>query len=297
MHACGHDLHTAGLVGAARLLAARRDELAGDVVFMFQPGEEGWDGAGHMIDEGVLSAAGRKADYAYGIHVMSSILPRGVFACRPGPLMAASDGLFVRVIGAGGHGSRPHSALDPVQCAAEMVTALQTMVSRRIDAFEPNVITVGTFHAGTRRNIIPDEAMFEATVRSFNPEVREQLAKYTIQVCEGIAAAHGLQVEARYEQEYPVTVNDAGQAAFVADAVRDTFGEERYFEMPTPVTGSEDFSRVLENIPGAYLFLGACPTGDPMTAPSNHSPRAVFDDSVLSDGAAFLADVAMRRLG
>ena len=213
---------------------------------------------GAMIDEGVLTAAGRKADWAYGIHVMSSVLPRGVFAGRPGPLMAASDGLFVRVIGAGGHGSRPHSALDPVQCAAEMVTALQTMVSRRIDAFEPNVITVGTFHAGTRRNIIPDEAVFEATVRSFNPEVREQLAKYTVQVCEGIAAAHGLQVEARYEQEYPVTVNDAAEAAFAADAVRNTFGEERYFEMPTPVTGSEDFSRVLENVPGAYLFLGAC---------------------------------------
>jgi hippurate hydrolase len=296
MHACGHDLHTAGLVGAARLLAARRDELAGDVVFMFQPGEEGWDGAGAMIDEGVLTAAGRKADWAYGIHVMSSVLPRGVFAGRPGPLMAASDGLFVRVIGAGGHGSRPHSALDPVQCAAEMVTALQTMVSRRIDAFEPNVITVGTFHAGTRRNIIPDEAMFEATVRSFNPEVREQLAKYTVQVCEGIAAAHGLQVEARYEQEYPVTVNDAAEAAFTADAVRNTFGEERYFEMPTPVTGSEDFSRVLENVPGAYLFLGACTTDDPDNAPSNHSPRAAFDDSVVGDGAAFLADVALRRL-
>ncbi len=297
MHACGHDLHTAGLVGAARLLAARRDELAGDVVFMFQPGEEGWDGAGQMIDEGVLSAAGKKADYAYGIHVMSSILPRGVFAGRPGPLMAASDGLFVRVIGAGGHGSRPHAALDPVQCAAEMVTALQTMVSRRIDAFEPNVITVGSFHAGTRRNIIPDEAAFEATVRSFNPEVREQLAKYTVQVCEGIAAAHGLTVEARYEQEYPVTVNDADEAAFAADAVRDVFGEQRYLELPTPVTGAEDFSRVLENVPGAYLFLGACPTDDPATAPSNHSPRAVFDDSVLSDGAAFLADMALRRLG
>src|SRR6185369_6720729 len=159
-----------------------------------------------------------------------------------------------------------------------------------------NVITVGTFHAGTRRNIIPDEAMFEATVRSFNPEVREQLAKYTVQVCEGIAAAHGLQVEARYEQEYPVTVNDAAEAAFTADAVRNTFGEERYFEMPTPVTGSEDFSRVLENVPGAYLFLGACTTDDPDNAPSNHSPRAAFDDSVVGDGAAFLADVALRRL-
>src|SRR6266536_2335651 len=155
MHACGHDLHTAGLVGAARLLCARRDELAGDVVFMFQPGEEGYDGAGHMISEGVLDAAGRPAVAAYGLHVLSSVLPRGVFASRPGSLMAASDGLFVRVLGAGGHGARPHGALDPVPAACEMVTALQTMITRRFDVFDPVVVTVGTFYVGTRRNIIP----------------------------------------------------------------------------------------------------------------------------------------------
>jgi amidohydrolase len=296
MHACGHDLHTASLVGAAQLLAARRAELPGDVVFMFQPGEEGWDGAGAMIAEGVLEAAGRPADAAYGIHVQSSVLPRGVFASRPGPLMAASDGLSVRVIGAGGHGSRPHAALDPIPAAAEMVTALQTMVTRRIDAFEPSVITVGQFHAGTKRNIIPDEAMFEATIRSFNPEVREQLAKYCVQVCEGIASAYGLSVEARYEQEYPVTANDAGAHAFAADTVREVFGEERFFEMPTPITGSEDFSRVLQRTPGAFVFLGACVTDDPEAAPSNHSPRAVFDDSVLADEAALLVELAVRRL-
>ncbi len=167
MHACGHDLHTAGLVGAARLLSAHRTELAGDVVFMFQPGEEGFDGASHMIREGVLCAAGRKADVAYGLHVLSSMVPSHVFTGRPGPLMAASDGLFVRVIGAGGHGSRPHSGLDPVPVACEMVTSLQTMVTRRFDVFDPVVITVGMFHAGTRRNIIPDDATFDATVRSF----------------------------------------------------------------------------------------------------------------------------------
>jgi amidohydrolase len=296
MHACGHDLHTAGLVGAAQLLAARRDELAGDVVFMFQPGEEGFNGAGHMIDEGVLDAAGRPVDAAYGLHVLSAMVPNRHFTSRRGPLMAASDGLFVRVIGAGGHGSVPHRALDPVPAACEMVTGLQTMVSRRIDAFEPVVITVGVIQAGTKRNIIPDEAMFEATVRSFNAEVREQLATYSIQLCEQIAAAYGLRVEARYEQEYPVTVNDAAEYDFAASAIREMFGEERFAEMPHPMTGAEDFSRVLEKVPGAYVFLGACMTDDPETAPTNHSPRAMFDDGVLSDGAAMLADLAVRRL-
>ena len=168
MHACGHDLHTAGLVGAARLLSERRSELRGDVVFMFQPGEEGWDGAGAMIAEGVLEAAGRRADAAYGVHVFANMLPLGMISSRPGPLMAASSGLYVTVRGAGGHGSRPHAAVDPIVVAAEIVTALQTMVTRRFDLFDPVVITVGTFHAGTRRNIIPETATFEATVRTLS---------------------------------------------------------------------------------------------------------------------------------
>jgi amidohydrolase len=296
MHACGHDLHTAGLVGTARLLAARRADLPGDIVFMFQPGEEGWDGAGHMIAEGVLGAAGRPADAAYGLHVQSSTVPRGVFASRPGPLMAASDGLFVRVIGAGGHGSRPHGALDPVPAACEMVTALQTMLSRRIDAFAPVVLTVGLFQAGTRRNIIPDEATFEATIRTFDPEVREKVATYAIELCEGIASAYGLRVEARFDGEYPVTANDPAEYAFVAETARDLFGEDRFLAMDDPITGSEDFSRVLDRVPGSYMFLGACTTDDPESAPSNHSPRAAFHDGVLADGAAMLAELAVRRL-
>ncbi|MEV0644308.1 M20 family metallopeptidase [Phytomonospora sp. NPDC050363] len=296
MHACGHDLHTAGLVGAARLLAARRDELAGDVVFMFQPGEEGFDGAGHMIAEGVVEAAGRPADYAYGIHVTSGMLPRGVFTSRPGPLMAASAGLFVRVIGEGGHGSRPHDALDPVPAACEMVTALQTMLSRRIDVFEPVVITVGTFHAGTRRNIIPDEAVFEATVRTFSAEAGKQVREHAVRICEGIAESHGLRSEVRFEDEYPATINDGDEHLFVAETVRDVFGPERFSELKDPMMGSEDFSRILERVPGAYVFLGACRDEEFATAPSNHSPRAAFDDGVVADGAALLAELAMRRL-
>ena len=296
MHACGHDLHTAGLVGAARLLAARRTELPGDVVFMFQPGEEGWDGAGHMIREGVLTAAGQTVAAAYGLHVLSADIPKHQFSGRPGPLMAASDALYVRVVGAGAHGSRPAGGLDPIPAACEMVTALQTMVTRRFDVFDPVVLTVGMIKGGTRKNIIPDDVSFEATVRSFSTAARERIMRESVRVCEDIARAHGLRAEARFEGEYPATVNNAEHHEFVADTVRDLFGDERFTEMEFPETGSEDFSRVLNEVPGAYVFLGATEAADPETAPTNHSPLATFDDAVLPDGAALLAELAVRRL-
>jgi hippurate hydrolase len=295
MHACGHDLHTAGLVGAARHLVARRDELRGDVVFMFQPGEEGWDGAGAMIGEGVLDAAGRRADAAYGLHVFSNMLPKGIVASRPGPLMAASSGLFVTVHGAGGHGSRPHAAADPIVVAAEIVTALQTMATRQFDLFDPVVITVGTFHAGTRRNIIPETATFEATVRTLSPQHLDAVERAAVRLAEQIAAAHGCRAEARFEREYPLTVNDGDATTFALGVAADLFGAERVTQLANPLLGSEDFSRVLAEVPGCYLFVGACPT-DPETAPGNHAPGARFDDSVLGDCARLLAELAVRDL-
>ena len=296
MHACGHDLHTAMLAGAARLLSAHRDQLAGDVVFMFQPGEEGHNGAGVMIGEGVLDAAGPRVQRAYGMHVISGGIPRGQFTTRPGTLMASSDSLRVTVQGTGGHGSAPHRSQDPVTVAAEMVVSLQAMVTRQFSIFDPVVLTVGLFQAGTRRNIIPEQATFEATVRAFSPGARERIETASVRLCQGIAAAHGLTADVRYVTEYPVTVNDADQAAFAAGVAAEVFGEGRYATMPDPDAGSEDFSRVLAEVPGCYLFLGSWPGDDYETAPDNHSAMASFDDSVLADGCLMHAQLAIRAL-
>ncbi len=296
MHACGHDLHTAGLVGAARLLSQHRDDLCGDVVFMFQPGEEGWDGARIMIEEGVLTAAGPPVRAAYGLHVMSSLLPRGTVATRPGTLMAASAGLFVTVRGRGGHGSRPHEAADPIVVAAELVSALQTMLTRRADTFDPVVITVGQFHAGTRRNIIPDDARFEATVRALGDESMAQVRGWATDLCSRLPEAFGLVADVEFVDEYPVTANTPGETAFALGVARDLFGTERVIELPHPVMGSEDFSRLLSAVGGCFLFLGACAGEDFATAPTNHSPLARFDDSVLPDAARLLAELAIQEL-
>ncbi|MFE3880024.1 M20 family metallopeptidase [Kitasatospora sp. NPDC059146] len=298
MHACGHDLHAAALVGAARLLSERRAELAGNVVLMFQPGEEGADGARLMVEAGVLDAAGERVVAAYALHVAAAILPNGVVATRPGPVLAASDTLRVTLRGRGGHGSSPHSALDPVPALCEAVLALQSMVTRRIDAFDPVVLTVGLLGAGTAANVIPDEARFEATVRSFSPRSRELVRTESLRVVHGIAAAHGLEVAAEVEPGYPVTVNDPGETEFASDLAARLFGSGRFLEMPQPIAGSEDFGVLGELVPSAYLLLGAVPDDgrDPFTAPYNHSPEAEFDDGVLGDGAALLAGLALGRL-
>ncbi|MGI8822771.1 MAG: M20 metallopeptidase family protein [Acidimicrobiia bacterium] len=295
MHACGHDLHVAGLVGAARILHAMRPELAGDVVFMFQPGEEVEGGAELMIEEGVLDASGRSVDAAYCLHVFSSVQPLGMWFARPGTQMAAADTFTVRVLGEGGHGSAPFRTRDPIPVVCEMVLALQTMTTRQFDVFDPVVVTVGRIAGGTKANVIPDDAVFDATVRTFSETARDRVERAMVRLVEGIAIAHGMGIEVEYRREYPTTVNDEAEYAFAVDTIVDLFGADRFTPMPQPEPGSEDFSFVLREVPGAYLNLGACPT-DPATAPDNHSARAEFDDSVLPDAAALLAELAVRRL-
>ncbi len=294
MHACGHDSHVAMLVAAARALTAQRDTIAGRVRFMFQPGEEGFHGARSMVEEGVLTDP--DVDAVFALHVSPNV-PSGAVSTRGGALMASADIIDIVVTGQGGHASTPYLANDPMPVAAEIVQALQVYATRRINTFDPVVITITKMRAGTTNNVIPEQVKMQGTLRAISEASRSAALAGIERVANGIAAAHEMRAEVTVTPGYPPTINDSGFVSFVERVARDVLGEKSYIEMPAPVMGAEDFSYVLRERPGAMAFLGVCPPGEhPLRAHSCHSNRMMIDEDALVVGVAMHCAVALEYL-
>jgi amidohydrolase len=294
MHACGHDTHVAMLAGAARALCERRDRLSGTVMFMFQPGEEGWHGARHMIEDGLLDPL---PDAAFALHI-SPNMPAGVFAGRTGPLLASSDKLRIKVIGRGGHASMPHDALDPIPVLCEIVTALQAFVTRSVSVFDPAVITIARIESGTTDNVIPEDGRLWGTLRTLSERTRTTARDGIRRVAENIAAAHGAKAEVDIEHGFPVTVCDGRMTDLAERTAKGLFGEGGWVTMGHPMMGAEDFSYVLQKLPGAMAFLGAAPEGgDYRTCCALHSNRMTLNEDVMARGIAMHCAMAEAALG